>query len=91
MLVHDKSPLKGEYKLGRVESVKMSQDGLVRSGVITYRIPNKDSFNEYTGGKLVRINRSVQRLSLILAVEEQPGQLDVVDNRIMQENKVKEV
>ena len=84
VLVHDKSPLKGDYKMAVVESVKVSEDGLVRSGIVSYRIPNsKDALGEYSGGKLVKISRSVQRLSLLLAVEEQPGKMVVNGGKVM--------
>ena len=89
VLIHDKTPIKGEYKLGKVESVKLSEDGLVRSCVVTYRIPNnKDSLAEYSGGKLIRVSRSVQRLSLLLAMEEQSNQLVVDAGQVKVENDV---
>ena len=41
------------------------------SDPVSYRIPyEKDKKSEYTGGKLISLIRSVQRLTLILAVEE---------------------
>ena len=71
VLVHDVNAIKGSYKLAKVISVKMSADGLVISGVVQYRIPyEKDKKSEYTGGKLISLSRRVQRLTLILAVEE---------------------
>ena len=86
MLVHDKSAIKGDYKLAKVESVKTSADGMVRSCEVFYRIPyGKDSIGNYSGGKLVIKTRSVQRLSLLLSVEEQSGNL-VVDGNSVVEN-----
>ena len=71
VLVHDANTIKGNYKLAKVISVKTSADGLVRSGIVQYRIPfEKDKKGEYTGGKLISVSRSVQKLTLILAVDE---------------------
>ena len=56
---------------------------------MTYRIPNnKDSLAEYSGGKLIRVSRSVQRLSLLLAMEEQSNQLVVDAGQVKVENDV---
>ena len=80
VLVHDASVIKKAYKMAVVDSVKQSMDGLVRSCVLSYRVPNpKDSSEDYSGGKLVRISRSVQRLTLLLSVEEQERSL-VIEN-----------
>ena len=40
---------------------------------------------KYSGGRLVKISRSVQRLTLLLPVEEQPGKLIVNDGKIVEE------
>ena len=49
-----------------------------------YRIPNsRDSPDKYTGGRLVTLSRSVQRLTLLLPVEEQSTKLDVVENEVV--------
>ena len=79
VLVHDKSPIKGKYTLAIVDEVKTSQDGLVRSCILKYRIPHaKDAVREYSGSKEIKISRSVQRLTLILPIEDQKASL-VVD------------
>ena len=63
-----------------VETVKKSLDGKVRSCEVSYRIPYaKDATCEYSGGKQIKISRSVQRLTLLLPVEEQLVKLDVDD------------
>ena len=81
MLLHDKSPLKGRYTLGIVESVNLGRDGLVRSCEVGYTVSNKrDPIGEYTGGKRITVTRSVQRLTLLLPIEDQQNSLEVEDN-----------
>ena len=83
ILIHESSPFKGRYVLGIVESVKVSQDGLVRSCVVGYRIPSsRDSIVKYSGGKKVTVTRSVQRLTLLLPIEEQSEILVVNGDQI---------
>ena len=87
VLIHESSPIKGRYTLGIVESVKVSQDGLVRSCVVGYRIPSsRDSIGKYSGGKKVTVTRSVQRLSLLLPIEEQSEKLIVNGDQIAVES-----
>ena len=87
-MVHDKSEVKGTYILGKVEKVCPGSDGLVRSCQVGYRILNaKDPMNVYSGGKKISVSRSVQRLSLLLPIEEQPGSLVVDGNKIVKEDK----
>ena len=84
VLVHDKTPLKGKYIMAKVEEVITSKDGLVRSCQVGYKIPAEPS-KVYYGkdkwkngkGKWVSISRSVQRLTLLLPVEEQGRKLTV--------------
>jgi len=59
VLVHDQSPLKGKYILGMVESVKQSEDNLVRSCVVGYSIPNsRDPIGKSSGSRKVSVSRS---------------------------------
>ena len=85
VLLHEKTEIKGKYQIGIVESVKEGKDSLVRSCTIRYTIPNpKDPINIYSGGKKITVTRSVQRLTLLLPVEEQSGPLDVdVRNKLV--------
>ena len=84
VLVHDKSMFKRKYTLAVVESVKMSQDGLVRSCIVIYKIPSsKDKIDQYTGSKVIRLSRSVQKLTLLLSVEEQDQKMSVEDGLIV--------
>ena len=83
VLIHEKSPVKGTYKLGLVESVKVSHDGLVRSCVVGYRNSRRDLMDNSSGGRKVSVTRSVQRLSLLLPVEEQNVKLEIVGDQVL--------
>ena len=66
----------GTWKLGRVDSVEVDDDGLVRTCVVEYRLvrcdlPAEDLRIYFKGLKFKQIRVPVQRLSLILPVEEQ--------------------
>ena len=81
VLLHDKSPIKGRYILGLVVSVNLGRDGMVRSCTVSYTVTNKkDPLGKYSGGTKVKVTRSVQRLTLLLPVEEQENTLEVSDN-----------
>ena len=90
VLVHDQSPVKGKYQLAIVDEAKESKDGYVRSCVVKYRVPDpkdvvKTSGKEkkrYPAGKEAKITRSVQRLTLLLPVEEQSGRLEVDNGHV---------
>ena len=94
VLVHDQSPVKGKYQLAIVDEAKESKDGFVRSCIVRYRVPNPKDVARATGkekkrypvGKEVKITRSVQRLTLLLPVEEQSGRLEVNDELIYSED-----
>ena len=68
------SPIKAKYKLAIVESVHTSNDGNVRSATLRY--------SNIKGERCTRITvkRSIQRLVLILPVEEQNNAIEVVDS-----------
>ena len=90
VLLHDKSELKGKYLLGIVEETRISQDGLVRSCLVGYTIPySKDPVGRYSGGRRVRVSRSIQRLTLLLPIEEQSSKLVVEDNVVREETQSK--
>ena len=72
-MICDSSPIKAKYKLAIVETVHVSDDGSVRSATLRYAVVNG---NRSTN---IRVIRSVQRLVLILPVEEQDNPLDVND------------
>ena len=84
-MIHDKSPVKRTYVLGIVEAVSVGDDGLVRSCSVGYTVGSKkDAIDEYTGGKRIVVSRSVQRLTLVLPVEEQTRSLQVVNNVVIE-------
>ena len=71
-LVHivEKTKLKAKYRVAVVDSVKTSGDGLVRSAVLRYTIPKKQEREVCTNARVVKVERSVQRLVLLSPVEE---------------------
>ena len=86
VLIHDKGPIKGKYTLGIVDSVDKSQDQLVRSVKVGYMVPNgKDRSSEYTGGKRIVVSRSIQKLTLLLPVEDQDTMLQIRDGKIVKQ------
>ena len=74
VMICQTSQVKAKYKLAIVEDVHCSNDGCVRSATVKYT-------NIPSGGRCsyVRVKRSVQRLVLILPVEEQETPLEVKD------------
>ena len=78
VMIAEPSKLKSKYKLAIVDDVKVSRDNLVRSAVVRYN--NIQNVNNKLHARPVRVTRSVQRLVLILPVEEQSSPLDVMDD-----------
>ena len=76
VLVADKNQLKAKYKLAIVTDVKTSTDGNARSAELLYYAKGKGKRR----GQAVQITRSVQRLAIILSVDEQVKPLCVIDN-----------
>ena len=76
VMVCDKGALKAKYKIGIVDEVSTSRDGSVRSAMIRYALVKNDH------SRLIRINRSVQRLVLLLPIEEQSTPLAVEDDDV---------
>ncbi len=83
-LVHicESSQLKAKYKLGVVDSVTISADSVVRSAVIRYVLLQKNAKGD-TNVRVIRVSRSVQRLVLVLPVEEQASPLVVTDDEVV--------
>ena len=76
VMIADSSKIKGKYQLGIIVATKTSKDGLVRSATVRYYIRG-DAAEKWTAKQ---VERSVQRLSLILPVEEQDSPLMVKDS-----------
>ena len=76
----------GTFRLGRVESVEVDKDGLVRTCTVQYRIvradlPMEDMRIYFKGLAFKFLRVPVQRLVVILPVEEQGGQGQAVDEK----------
>ena len=80
VLICETSPLKAKYKLGIVDSIKESADGVVRSAIVRYVLLQKGVKGDNT--RIIRVSRSVQRLVLVLPVEEQDSPLVVTDDEL---------
>ena len=76
------SKLKAKYKLGVIDAVTVSSDGNVRSATVRYVLLHKNSKGDDTV-RTVRVSRSVQRLILILPVEEQESPLVIKDDGVV--------
>ena len=66
----------GTFRLGRVDKIEVDEDGLVRTCVVKYRLvrsdlPKEDMMIYFKGLKCKSIRVPVQRLVMILPVEEQ--------------------
>ena len=78
VMIAEASKLKAKYKLAIVDDVKVSRDNIVRSAVLRYN--NVQNWNNELRARPVRVTRSVQRLVLILPIEEQSSPLDIMDD-----------
>ena len=81
VMVCDSSKLKSKYKLAIVDTANTSDDGHVRSAVLRYSLIQKAP----GGGdriSTIHVTRSVQRLVMILPVEEQEHPLSVKDDEV---------
>lgn len=79
VMLSDSSPIKAKYKLGLVKDVHPSADGRVRTVTVGYVIIQKGVQSEDKVQRIT-VKRTVQRLSLILPVEEQTTLLEVEDH-----------
>ena len=73
---------KAKYKLGVIDEVTVSTDGNVRSATVRYVLLQQNSKGEDTV-RTIRVSRSVQRLILILPVEEQDSPLVITDDEVV--------
>ena len=78
VMIADSGKIKSKYKLGVVVATTVSGDGLVRSATVQYFI--KRGIAETWSAE--QVVRSIQRLVLILSVEEQTGDLMVKDGHV---------
>ena len=78
-MICETSPVKMRYKLAVVENATESADGVVRSALIRYCniVENPKGEDKVT---IVRVTRSVQRLVLIMPVEEMEDSVNVEEH-----------
>ena len=69
VLVADSNSLKGDWKLAEVCEAIPKSDGLVRDVELRYK--RQDDTPDYTGSADIKIRRPVQRLVLVVPIEEQ--------------------
>ena len=81
VMICDSSKLKAKYKLGVVDTVNTSKDGYVRSAIVQYSLIQKAPSGADRVTK-VYVSRSVQRLVMILPVEEQQHPVLVRDAEV---------
>ena len=76
VLIADKSPIKGDYRLEMIKEVVTSKDGKVRRALVKYKNFKVGERNhEYTACEEVVVSRSVHRLALLVPVEYDQAKL----------------
>ena len=76
VMICEKTKVKGKYRLAIVDDVKVSRDGNVRSAVVRYTSIRRSPQGKETQ-QAIQVHRSVQRLCVILPVEEQVSEVNV--------------
>ena len=72
VLIEYASPLRDEYRIGRVMKTHPDKSGLVRSVTVAYRKRDiRESIEDYKSKPLVEEIMAVQRLSLLVSANEQ--------------------
>ena len=79
VMICESSKIKAKYKLAIVATADCDRDGVVRSTSLRYVNVRKDVNGDYKS-TVVYVTRSVQRLILILPVEEQETRIMVKDD-----------
>ena len=79
VMICETTKLKGKYRLAIVDEVNTSADGQVRSATVRYSSIRTSPQGKETI-KPISVKRSVQRLSIILPVEEQTSSCEVKDH-----------
>ena len=75
VLIQDSNQIRGQWKLGKVSEVFPGEDGIVRKVHVTYKNPKQgESAYIYNGRGYITIERSVNRLVLLLPVDEKEEQ-----------------
>ena len=69
--ITDPNSLRGQYRIGLVRDVYPGIDGVVRKASISYKnFKIGEKIYEYSGSKDIIVTRSVQRLALLVPVDE---------------------
>ena len=69
--ITDPNSLRGQYRIGLVRDVYPGIDGVVRKASISYKnFKIGEKIYEYSGSKDIIVTRSVQRLAMLVAVDE---------------------
>ena len=75
VLIQDSNQIRGQWKLGKVCEVFPGEDGRVRKVQVSYKNPKPgEPPHKYTGRGYVTVERSVNRLVLLLPVDEKEQQ-----------------
>ena len=71
VLVADSNTFRGDYRLARVVQVHPSKDGIARRASVAYKnYKVGEDIREYKGAKDTVVERSLQKLSLLIPIEE---------------------
>ena len=71
VLIQDSNLTRGNWKLGKIVTANPSKDGKVRPADVCYKNPKpNESVKTYQGGGYITVKRPVQRLIVIVPVEE---------------------
>ena len=68
VIIQDSNVVRGEWKLGLVQSVLPSDDGKVRRVKVSYK--NDDGQKRYDGTKYTTIERPIQKLVVIIPIDD---------------------
>ena len=75
VLIQDSNQIRGQWKLGKVSEVFPGEDGIVRKVHVTYKNPKQgEPAYIYNGRGYITVERSVNRLVLLLPVDEKEQQ-----------------
>ena len=70
VIVADAGVLKGQYRLGRISQVYTGRDGRVRRARVAYkRYKAGEVLKEYKGAQDIEVERSTQKLALLVPVD----------------------
>jgi len=75
VLIQDSNQIRGQWKLGKVSEVFPGDYGRVRKEQVSYKNPKPgEPPHKYTGRGYATVERSVNRLVLLLPVDEKEQQ-----------------